>query len=66
MAHRRWVVNASPLILIGKAGHLGLLVVLADEIEVPRAVIGEVGATSDGASTLRAIEALASFVSVDD
>jgi predicted nucleic acid-binding protein len=66
MAPRRWVVNASPLILLGKAGHLGLLNGLAGEIAVPRAVVGEVGAKPDGVSALRTLLALASVVHVDD
>ncbi len=30
MAFSRWVVNASPLILLGKTGQIGLLSALAD------------------------------------
>ncbi|MCB2262430.1 MAG: hypothetical protein LGR52_05750 [Candidatus Thiosymbion ectosymbiont of Robbea hypermnestra] len=41
---RHWVVNASPLILLGKTGYLGLLGALADQVAIPRAVTGEVGA----------------------
>jgi hypothetical protein len=36
MAPRRWVVDASPLILFGKSEQLGLLLgALADRIAVP-------------------------------
>jgi hypothetical protein len=35
MAPRRWVVDASPLILFGKSEQLGLLGALADRIAVP-------------------------------
>jgi len=66
MAHRRWAVNASPLILLGKADRLGLLGALADQIAVPRAVADEVGAKPDGGATLQAINAVASFVVVEN
>ncbi len=56
--NRRWVVNASPLILLGKIGHLALLSELADEILVPDAVIREVGAKSDGDRGLTEITSL--------
>ena len=64
MAPRRWVVNASPLILLGKTGHLGLLGALADQVAVPRAVADEVGAKPDGGATLQAIGDIPSFVIV--
>ena len=38
----RWVVNASPLITLAKAGHLALLTALAREILIPEAVVAEV------------------------
>jgi hypothetical protein len=41
MALSRWVVNASPLILLGKVEQIPLLGALAGEIAVPRAVIRE-------------------------
>ena len=40
----RWVVNASPLILLAKIGHLHLLTELAAELVVPEAVLDEVNA----------------------
>ena len=36
-----WVVNASPVITLGKAGHLALLMEIADEILLPEAVVAE-------------------------
>lgn len=42
MATRQWIVNASPLILLGKMGRLNLLVALADELILPRAVLREI------------------------
>jgi len=46
------VVDASPLILLGKTGHLNLLAALADTVVVPLAVANEVGAKPDGAAIL--------------
>lgn len=40
----RWVVNASPLIVLSKIGHQHLLTELADEIIVPEGVATEVEA----------------------
>lgn len=56
---RRWVANASPLILLGKIGHLALLSELADEILVPDAVVRKVGAKSDGGDGRLEIASLA-------
>ena len=66
MAHRCWVVNASPLILLGKSEQLGLLGALAERIAIPRAVVREVGAKPDGDGILQAVNTSASFVIVDD
>ena len=41
-APERWVVNASPVILLGKAGIIHLLPALCDELVVPAGVSGEV------------------------
>ena len=41
------VVNASPLILLCKAGHIRLLEKLTQNVFVPRAVIDEVVACHD-------------------
>jgi predicted nucleic acid-binding protein len=38
----RWVVNASPVILLGKAGVIHLLPHLCDELVVPAGVVAEV------------------------
>lgn len=66
MAPSRWVVNASPLILLGKSGQLGLLGALADHIAVPQAVVREVGAKPDGERTLQAMSAIGPVAIVDD
>ena len=55
MAPRRWVVNALPLILLGKTNHLGLLGALADQVVVPKAVVDEVGTKPDGKTLLQVI-----------
>ena len=39
----RWVVNASPLIVLAKIDRLDLLVQQADELLVPQAVVNEMG-----------------------
>lgn len=40
----RWIVNASPLICLAKAGNLDLLLKLPDEVIVPSAVVEEIQA----------------------
>jgi predicted nucleic acid-binding protein len=40
----RWIVNASPLICLAKAGYADLLLKLPDEIIVPHAVVEEIHA----------------------
>lgn len=42
--NERWVVNASPLIVLAKVGYLHLLTALADELVVPQAVVDEINA----------------------
>jgi predicted nucleic acid-binding protein len=66
MAPDRWVVNASPLILLGKVEQVQLLGALAGEVAVPKAVIREVSAKPDGARTVLMLTALESAVVVDD
>lgn len=66
MAPSRWVVNASPLILLGKVEQIQLLGALAGEIAVPRAVILEVSAKPDGERTIQTLTALKSAIVVDD
>jgi hypothetical protein len=41
MATERWVVNAPPLILLGKRGNLDLLVGLTDSVVVPQSLADE-------------------------
>ena len=48
MASEPWIANASPLILLGKAGLTDLLVRLAGTVLVPAAVSGEISAGPDG------------------
>jgi len=66
MAPSRWVVNASPLILLGKVEQIQLLGALAGEIAVPRAVIREVSAKPDGERSVKTLAALESAIVVDD
>ena len=66
MASRRWVVNASPLILLGKTDNLDLLSALADIVVVPRAVVNEVGAKPDGAPILHVLAQDRRYCVVDD
>ena len=66
MASRRWVVNASPLILLGKTGNLHLLAALADVVAVPRAVAEEVGAKPDGEAALQVLVENSTFARADD
>ena len=40
----RWVINASPLICLAKAGYSDLLIKLPDEVMVPSAVVEEIQA----------------------
>lgn len=52
MGSKCWVVNASPLILLGKTQHLDLLDLLAGAVVIPEAVASEVGAKADGGAIL--------------
>ncbi|MEN8132161.1 MAG: DUF3368 domain-containing protein [Pseudomonadota bacterium] len=63
---KRWVVNASPLILLGKTENLDLLGALADVVAVPQAVTNEVGAKHDGTSILQVIAENSRYRVVDD
>jgi predicted nucleic acid-binding protein len=40
----RWIVNASPLIVLAKIDHQHLLTPLADELIVPQTVVDEIAA----------------------
>ena len=51
----RWVVNASPLILLGKVDQLRLLRDLAAELVIPEGVAREVQARPDGAQALETV-----------
>jgi hypothetical protein len=42
VSKRKWVVNASPVILLGKVGHLGLLETVCAQLIIPAAVVAEV------------------------
>lgn len=52
----KWVVNASPLIVLGKIGQINLLNSLAKEIVVPSAVAEEIKAGSENDSAKLAFE----------
>ncbi len=51
----RWVVNASPLILLGKIYRLHLLRDLAGELIIPRGVADEVRVKPDGQQALNSL-----------
>lgn len=55
---RLWVVNASPLILLGKIGHVALLSELSEELIVPAVVAREVGAKPGGEPVLAELNSL--------
>lgn len=55
---RVWVVNASPLILLGKIDRIDLLSELSDELIVPDVVVREVGAKPDGERIVSEIASL--------
>ena len=66
MTRSRWVVTASPLILLAKTNHLGLLSALADDIAIPQSVVKEVGVKPDGKAALQEIFGDPAFTAVDD
>ena len=66
MASKRWIANASPLILLGKTDNLDLLGALADIVAVPQAVVNEIGAKSDGTSILQLLNRNPPFSIVND
>jgi predicted nucleic acid-binding protein len=55
---RVWVVNSSPLILLGKIGRVALLGELSDELIVPGVVAREVGAKPDGEQIVSEVASL--------
>lgn len=66
MTHRRWVVNASPLILLAKTSHLDILSALAHCIAIPQSVVEEVGAKPDGKSALQVLADNPAYTVIDD
>jgi predicted nucleic acid-binding protein len=44
----RWVINASPLICLAKAGYVDLLLKLPNEAVIPQAVVDEIQAGRAG------------------
>ena len=60
------MVNASPLILLGKTENLDLLGTLANVVVIPRTVVDEISAKPDGVLILQAIERSQSYRVVDD
>jgi predicted nucleic acid-binding protein len=55
---RRWVADASPLILLGKIDQATLLRQLTDELVIPDAVAREVGARPEGRRVLEELTRL--------
>jgi len=66
MAIKSWIVNASPLILLGKAGCLHLLGNLAEMIVIPSAVVDEIGVKKDGRIVIDALRNHAQFHIVEN
>ena len=66
MVHSRWVVNASPLILLGKINRIQLFEGLVEQVAVPTAVIREISAKPDGERTVQMLMALKSVIILDD
>jgi predicted nucleic acid-binding protein len=56
---RVWVVNASPLILLGKIGRVALLSELSDELIVPDVVAREIRAKPEGERIISDVASLA-------
>jgi predicted nucleic acid-binding protein len=56
---RRWVVNASPLILLSKVGKLDLIDALASEVAIPAAVVDELEDGPGDDPSRRAAQAIA-------
>lgn len=54
MTDEVWVINASPLILLGKLGRTDLLEKLARQVIVPQAVFREVAAGATGDAAMQA------------
>jgi uncharacterized protein len=58
---RRWISDASPLILLGKIGQASLLAELCDQLIIPDKVLREVGAKPEGRMTLDVLARHGSF-----
>lgn len=65
MSKQAWVVNASPLILLGKLDRLDLFLQLAPQLMVPAAVIQEISAGASDTATRKTVEWAARFVVPD-
>ncbi len=61
-----WIVNASPLILLGKAGYLHLIADLAGSVIVPSAVVNEICAKKEGIPILDELKRDERFLINDD
>lgn len=53
----RWVLNASPLIVLARGGYEGLIFDLADEVALPRPVAAEIGAGPEDDAARRLLAA---------
>lgn len=65
MTKRAWVINASPLILMGKLDQLDLVQRLAPQLMVPAAVIHEISAGASDITTRKTIDWAARFAVPD-
>jgi predicted nucleic acid-binding protein len=74
---RRWVVNASPLIVLAKINHVNVLFELCDEVIIPSGVVREICVAPDndpaklwilneGSSYIRDVEQVDSMVAAWD
>ena len=66
MGNERWIVNASPLILLWKSDYLYLLPELADVICVPKTVKGEIQAKDEGTPIVQALQDDTKFSIIED
>lgn len=75
MSERLWVVNASPLILLGEIGHLHILETLSETLVIPEAVVAEIRAgpqqdtaqrwlTADGHAYIRQAQPVDTIIAV--
>ncbi len=66
MGNERWIVNASPLILLWKADYLYLLPELAEVICVPETVKREIQAKDEGTPIVQALRDDTKFSIIED